>query len=1152
MNLPTRNTRKLYMAIASKGKYQYECECANYDDWNQGIAHNPREVRYSLIKDDLEIEESDLGSRVVQSLVNIEDDSFFNKIYFSYDNQTDEKKSFYIKYVCIEGYDDRCLPVDVRNASAVLYSDSKREEYTELNLTKEDVGEMFKTGESKFGFEGIFNHGTHYEITFNNKVRYRDVKRIIWNYYTDDPTGVKELSVGSNLNLYRDGDVVVHNGNLWAAYGDINDMDDEPSKSIHWEFLCSCDRDKFRIETPTPTPTPTLTPTATNTPTPTPTYEDVVCWCDEYAPWHARNYEWKSIVSHDGFLYQAHDYQGTEAMDVPGESHHWFQLCKCIELCYPPRICVRVEESLGWNIEMEHSGGECLGTSAQVTFNVNNGIPKFDDENRFINAIRFSYEGTTEDYVHFNTSYFALYHNETVIELEDYTLVDPFGNELQHAYCAGESNKISDHGLAGSVDHIFEQGRHADHWGIPITKCGGYFTLFLRKSMDISSINRIVWHYGCGDACGKRKISFRNVLIDDEINGTYQLSDPESEWTPLETIKDATNHRKAGYKHITSNRKLCQNKPKLGKRAPVVEKMPLSTYELDNFNNLSRRIILATEVSSSKYSCCNEYDNTIPTYGDNVTRKSLNGLGVKFFELGGMFCFNNLKLDSASAGQGLQYGIKIEIGDDQIYGMIYTIAPLDDTNMVYVSPDGKYYSGSVESTNGFDNLFEFTGICEELAPTPTPTTTPTPTITTLDVEPIIDLSQVGLNLEQRIWTNTKNIETSASILGDVSINNKDCELGINMAASGGHLVFPTLKIQEQSLTFGVVFEIKGNGETTGNVNPNIQYIVFQQNVRTEENEGFYLSYEKTGDTTGKLSAGMRLANGNLISIDSEDGIIERNIRYHAFVVISDDKVNFYLNGKLVGTSEKPMGINYHPSHKLCLGRKKAVGSFNDTYMNGVIYGFELYDKVLNEAQVVSKYEDGTCPPTPTPTPTATQSNTQTTTPTPEFSCLDYKDDRTWTLLDTSFQAFGSSCISDSIWENNESDAWQVVVEPTECPELECCRNWLTKYEVGPETDTIVDGESQITIGKQLYGGTMCVDKGKGDVGNILINEVTLYIESNKPVGTIIFMGNVNEYKTVYLSVTGSSNAEKFGYPYLNGKCLKGEIVDEKCILEEIG
>ena len=177
---------------------------------------NPREVRYSLIKDDAELDDSKLGNRVVQSLVNIEDDSFFNKIYFSYNNKTEEKKSFYIKYVCIEGYNDMCLPIDVRNASALIYSDSKREDYSELNLTKEDVGEMFTTGESRFGFEGIFNHGGVYEITFNNKVRYRDVKRIIWNYYTDDPTGIKELSVGSNINLYRDGDVVVHGGNLWA------------------------------------------------------------------------------------------------------------------------------------------------------------------------------------------------------------------------------------------------------------------------------------------------------------------------------------------------------------------------------------------------------------------------------------------------------------------------------------------------------------------------------------------------------------------------------------------------------------------------------------------------------------------------------------------------------------------------------------------------------------------------------------------------------------------------------------------------------------------------------------------------------------------------------------------------------------------------
>ena len=391
-------------------------------------------------------------------------------------------------------------------------------------------------------------------------------------------------------------------------------------------------------------------------------------------------------------------------------------MCKCIELCYPPKICVRVEESLGWGIELEHKGNnDCLGESGNVTFDVTNGIPKFNDQNRFINAIRFSYEGTTPDYVHFNTNYLGFFHNETEIEIEDYVLIDPFGNELQHAYCAAEANKIADHGLEGKVDNIFVDGKHdddhcsgdSDHWGIPITKCGGYFTVFLRRAMDISSVNKIKWKYSVGDNCGKRKISFRNVKVDESLNGTYQLSDPDDGWTPIETIRESTDHRRAGYKHVISNQKLCQNKPKLGKRKPVTEKMPLSAFSVNDFNNLSTKIILATEVRSAKYACCNDYDNTIPTYGDNVTRKSVNGLGVKFFEEGGMLCFNNLKLDSANAGQGLQYGVKIEVGERELYGMIYTIAPFTDSEMVYVAPDGKYYKGKVESTNGFDNVFEF-------------------------------------------------------------------------------------------------------------------------------------------------------------------------------------------------------------------------------------------------------------------------------------------------------------------------------------------------------------------------------------------------------------------------------------------------------------
>ena len=51
MNLLTRNARKLYMAAASKGKYQYVCDCSLYEKWD-GFSDTPRNIEYSLIKNE--------------------------------------------------------------------------------------------------------------------------------------------------------------------------------------------------------------------------------------------------------------------------------------------------------------------------------------------------------------------------------------------------------------------------------------------------------------------------------------------------------------------------------------------------------------------------------------------------------------------------------------------------------------------------------------------------------------------------------------------------------------------------------------------------------------------------------------------------------------------------------------------------------------------------------------------------------------------------------------------------------------------------------------------------------------------------------------------------------------------------------------------
>jgi len=1152
MNLLTKNARKLYMAAASKGKYQYVCDCSLYDKWNGGFSSETKRVEYPLIIDENHDDNvTQLGNRILQNVVKIEDDSFFNRIYFTYKNNAPDLKTFYNKYVCLVGNNGACLPVDPKAVIAKRFLNGKYVEYDELSLDVPEIGQLFKTGESRFGYEKAFKHGARFEIILNNKVRYRDLTRVIWNYYTDDYSGEKMLSVGSDLNLYKDGDVVVHMGNLWAAYGDINDADDEPSKSIHWEFLCSCERDMYRMETPTPTPSPTFTPTPTPTPSPTPTFEDIVCWCDEYAPWFPRAYKWKSIVSYNGYLYQAHDYQGTEAMDEPGKSHHWFQMCRCIELCYPPEICVRVEESTGWQIDMEHTGDDdCLGPTGSIEFTPENGIPAFTDDNRYINAIRFSYEGSSENPVHFGTKYFALYRNNTKFNIEDFTLIDPFGNEAQHAYCAGQNNKIASHGMTGNPEYMFEDDE--SNWGIPITSCGGYFTLFLRKPMDISAINKIVWKYDIGDNCGKRSVSFRTVRLNPHLNGGYKLVDPLQDWKVISSIRDAVDYRQAAYQQKFGENRLCQNKPIYSKRRPITTKMPLITFDLDNFNNLSTKIIKASELSSGVLACCDSYDNTIPTYGDNATRASVNGLGVKFFEAGGTLCYNNLDTESALAGQGSQYGVKIEVGGDSILGIINTVAPFINNEVVYVSPSGKYYKGKLESQSGFENMLEYAGECDD-TPKSDPTPTPTPTPTSFNrIEPSISLETNSLNIIQRIWNDATDNLNNASISGDVSLAERVCELGINLQANGSFISFPTYKRNMPIISFGVVFEIRGNTVSTGEGNSDSQYIVFQQNNRTDDYEAFYLSYDKKSGQKGCLTLGVKNQSGIEYKISSSDDSIEWNDRHHAHCVIGDTSMSLYLNGVLIGTTEKSSGINYHPTHKMHLGRANAVGSNDDSYMNGVIYSFAFYEDELSAQYIEELYDSTICPATPTPTETPTITPTPTQTSIVETECREIRDDRTWTLLNSTFTSYASSCITEAVWENDASDAWQVIVEGEDCGEIECCRAWLNQYEVGPTIDTIVDGENQITIGKQLYGGVVCVDSGKGDVKNLLINEVSLYVDSDKAIGTIIFMGNVNEHTTIYFTIEDSTIAEKYGYPYLSGTCWSGEIEGDKCMLKELG
>ena len=198
--------------------------------------------------------------------------------------------------------------------------------------------------------------------------------------------------------------------------------------------------------------------------------------------------------------------------------------------------------------------------------------------------------------------------------------------------------------------------------------------------------------------------------------------------------------------------------------------------------NLSDETItkkISSFVSGDKPSCCEEFANSISTYGDGGTYPSVEGVSVQFFELGGKLCFHNINMD----GLSYPYGVTLNVNGANVYGKVKATGEFANNEIVYVSPTGEMYRGKLETQTGFDNILSYEGKCDYLyvpdeddeselieypdpneqydsegtptpTKTPTPSETPTPTIklpeNTISMENI-DLQKSGLyNQRQKI------------------------------------------------------------------------------------------------------------------------------------------------------------------------------------------------------------------------------------------------------------------------------------------------------------------------------------------------------------------------------------------------------------------
>ena len=353
-------TQKLYMALASKGHPQHLCDCSDHPDWNGGWIRTDSSRYYNILgehetdrdvlrskpKSSCYDDETDLNNYNVFKTWQTNDSAIFDTLKIKFKGSGKQDAKFLVKSICIKQKGERdCINPKIKKIYGGAYKTEEKNSLIGSIIGNNDG--LFSGGTTGIQVDGQYPFGGEIYIDIEEPILFKNIKSVEFDFYSDDDDTKISLDFSGAYRLFTTGELAIHNGHLYEALGKINDADDEPGKSIHWLWVCSCEDIIFPTPTPTPTPyvPPTPTPTPYIEPTPTPTPQ---CLCSEHETWIPTNYyKHESVVSYNGSLYMAHDYQGTEGdaqnsiADVPGKSNHWLWVCDCTDGTPIPFVCCR-------------------------------------------------------------------------------------------------------------------------------------------------------------------------------------------------------------------------------------------------------------------------------------------------------------------------------------------------------------------------------------------------------------------------------------------------------------------------------------------------------------------------------------------------------------------------------------------------------------------------------------------------------------------------------------------------------------------------------------------------------------------------------------------------------------------------------------------
>jgi hypothetical protein len=214
--------------------------------------------------------------------------------------------------------------------------------------------------------------------------------------------------------------------------------------------------------------------------------------------------------------------------------------------------------------------------------------------------------------------------------------------------------------------------------------------------------------------------------------------------------------------------------------------------------------------------------------------------------------------------------------------------------------------------------------------------------------------------------NPKSYPGSGTVVADLSGFNNNANLingtSFSNQNNGGFVcdgvddyinITENQNMKPQILTAEVAVKINSHTNVGFGGDPTFQYILFRQNSRTGNFEGYVINYI---ESTANFSCGATPSNGTpQYGITSANNSVVLGRPYIVTAVFDTTMMYLYINGVLVNSGIKASGIDYNASHTLKIGRSVPIDNTFDAASPATFYSIKIYNRALSSFEISQNF-----------------------------------------------------------------------------------------------------------------------------------------------------------------------------------------------------